>query len=63
MTNAFNYVIAKGLDTEESYPYKGVGGPCHFNPHTIGVKETVSFYHITIMIVYFVLGICQHYIW
>ena len=40
MTNAFDYVIANGLDTEESYPYKGVSEKCHFNPKTIGVKAT-----------------------
>jgi hypothetical protein len=43
MTNAFNYVIANGLDTEASYSYKGIQDKCHFNPRTIGVKATVSF--------------------
>jgi len=44
MTNAYNYVIANGLDTEASYSYKGVESKCHFNPRTIGVRATVSFF-------------------
>ncbi len=51
MTNAFNYVKAKGLDTEESYQYKGIQEPCHFNPRTIGVRSTVRFYHRTIKLI------------
>ena len=27
-----------GLDTEESYPYKGVNGLCHFKASNVGVK-------------------------
>ena len=42
MDNAFKYVIADGIDTEESYPYEGVVGPCRFNPRTVGAKSTVS---------------------
>jgi cathepsin L len=48
MVSAYRYVIDKGLDTEASYQYKGVQEKCHFNPRTIGVKATVSYFHITI---------------
>jgi cathepsin L len=64
MTNAFNYVKAKGLDTEESYPYKGVQETCHFNPRTIGVRSTVGVYFRTIeLILSLILGICEYYSW
>lgn len=41
MELAFNYVIKTGgIDTEESYPYKGVNGVCSFNKDNIGASIT-----------------------
>lgn len=31
MSDAFNYVIANGITTEQAYPYTGVDGTCKFN--------------------------------
>lgn len=43
MDNGFKYVIInKGLDTEQSYPYKAIDEKCQFNPRTIGA--TISSY-------------------
>lgn len=41
MELAFEYVIKTGgIDTEESYPYKGVNGVCGFNKDNIGASIT-----------------------
>lgn len=41
MDDAFKYIIAnKGIDTEDSYPYKAIDSKCKFNPTTIG--STIS---------------------
>ncbi|CAJ0576098.1 unnamed protein product, partial [Mesorhabditis spiculigera] len=38
---AFEYVKQNhGIDTEESYPYTGHQGKCHFNKKTIGADDT-----------------------
>ncbi|RXN38334.1 cathepsin S-like protein [Labeo rohita] len=38
---AFEYVIANGgIDSESSYPYKGVQGPCRYNPSKRAAKCT-----------------------
>jgi len=38
-SQAFEYIkYIGGLDTEESYPYKGVNGLCHFKASNVGVK-------------------------
>jgi len=37
MDDAFKYIIANGgVDTEASYPYKGVTGTCEFNSANVG---------------------------
>jgi cathepsin L len=37
MDNAFKYIIAnKGIDTEDSYPYKAAQGSCNYNPANSG---------------------------
>jgi len=41
MELAFNYVIKTGgIDTEESYPYKGVNGHCNYTKDSIGATIT-----------------------
>ena len=41
MELAFNYVIKTGgIDTEASYPYKGVDGHCSFNKTNVGASIT-----------------------
>ncbi|CAN7988803.1 unnamed protein product [Ixodes hexagonus] len=41
MDNAFKYIKAnKGLDTEQSYPYNGTDGTCHFKKSTVGATDT-----------------------
>ncbi|KAF5892497.1 cathepsin L1-like, partial [Clarias magur] len=40
---AFVYIMEnKGIDTEESYPYKAKCGECRFNPDTVGANYTGS---------------------
>ena len=34
MDNAFWYVKDNGISLESKYPYKGVGGTCHYNAET-----------------------------
>lgn len=38
MDNAFKYIIAKGDDTEESYPYTAEDGTCRYNPDNVGAR-------------------------
>jgi len=41
MDYAFKYIKANGgLDTEESYPYKGRQGTCEYNPSHVGATDT-----------------------
>jgi len=41
MEQAFEFVIKNGgIDTEESYPYKGVDGHCSFNTTNVGASIT-----------------------
>uniref|UniRef100_A0A023FWK4 Putative cathepsin l-like cysteine proteinase b n=1 Tax=Amblyomma parvum TaxID=251391 RepID=A0A023FWK4_AMBPA len=41
MDNAFKYIKAnKGIDTEQSYPYNGTDGTCHFNRSDVGATDT-----------------------
>jgi len=41
MDQAFKYIIQnKGIDTEESYPYKATDGQCQFSNSTIGATLT-----------------------
>ena len=41
MDNAFQYVLdVGGLDSEESYPYTGLVGTCHYNPNNSVANET-----------------------
>jgi len=40
MDNAFQYIKENGgLDTEETYPYRGFQGKCHFNKSNIGAED------------------------
>jgi len=40
MDNAFMYIKKKGIDTEESYPYKGRQGRCHYKKANVGATLT-----------------------
>ena len=40
-SNAYKYILSnKGIDTEQSYPYKGVGGTCQAKQGKVGVSIT-----------------------
>ena len=39
MDNAFNYVKAKGIESEANYPYKGVDGTCKYNANDVLFKN------------------------
>jgi cathepsin L len=45
-TKAYAYIIKNGIDTETSYPYKAVQGPCKFNKNNVGATMT-SFKQVT----------------
>ncbi|KAI2644209.1 Cathepsin S [Labeo rohita] len=46
MCSAFQYVIDNGgIDSESSYPYKGVQGPCRYNPSKRAANCT-SYYYV-----------------
>nr|XP_034318848.1 cathepsin L1 [Crassostrea gigas] len=41
MDNAFKYIEEnKGIDTEQSYPYRAKNGKCHFKASDVGATET-----------------------
>ncbi|XP_060074764.1 procathepsin L-like [Ylistrum balloti] len=41
MDQGFKYIKENnGIDTEESYPYKGVNGQCKFTPANVGATDT-----------------------
>nr|BAN20235.1 cathepsin L [Riptortus pedestris] len=40
MNRAFRYIKKKGIDTEESYPYRGKEQKCKFSPENIGANMT-----------------------
>lgn len=41
MDQAFAYIKDnKGIDTEQSYPYKAIDQKCKFNPQTVGATDT-----------------------
>jgi cathepsin L len=42
MDNAFKYIMAHGIDTESSYPYKASQGSCKFSKSNVGA--TISSY-------------------
>uniref|UniRef100_A0A8C1JUH4 Cathepsin S, ortholog 2, tandem duplicate 2 n=1 Tax=Cyprinus carpio TaxID=7962 RepID=A0A8C1JUH4_CYPCA len=45
MTDAFQYVIDNGgIDSESSYPYKGVQGPCRYDPSQRAANCTKYYY-------------------
>lgn len=40
MDNAFDYIkFNHGIDTEKTYPYEAILGPCHFNPKFVGADD------------------------
>lgn len=43
MDNAFKYIIDKGIESEASYPYKGVDGTCAYNAADV-VQNTLTAY-------------------
>jgi Papain family cysteine protease len=67
-SQAFEYIKYNGgLDTEESYPYKGVNGLCQFEPNSVGVKVAdsvnitlVSVPGLSLLVLNFV-GTCYHF--
>lgn len=40
MDDAFQYIKAKGVDTEESYPYVAEQQTCHWSKANVGAKDT-----------------------
>lgn len=42
MSDAFNYVIANGITTEQAYPYKAVDGKCKINGGAFKIMSYTS---------------------
>jgi len=40
MDYAFEYVMAKGIELESTYPYKGVDTKCTYNASAVAFKNT-----------------------
>lgn len=40
MDDAFQYIKAKGVDTEESYPYVAAQGSCRYSKENVGARDT-----------------------
>jgi len=40
MDNAFKYVMAKGIELESTYPYKGVDTKCTYNASAVAFKNS-----------------------
>jgi hypothetical protein len=46
MDNAFTYLESASLETESSYPYKGVDGTCKYNS-SLGLTSVSSFVDVS----------------